>query len=115
MALGERINDDMGGRGGSPGSSMTASPTQRGGFGSSGKTPVSSAGFRRALMRTGSSSGLASNMFKSGKFSGKDFAKPNYFAQGGRRHGLHIGNGSASVVRQASDAGEDFGGNGDGN
>lgn len=120
FAGGGRINDDMGGRGGSP-SDFAASATaaQRGGTGAEqGVTssaiagnPHSSAGFRRALMKTQSGSNRLKNQLPNGKtFAGKGYAKPNYFAQGGGRHGMHIGSGAPFTGPATGDSGAGFGG-----
>ena len=121
-----RIADDTGGRGGSPSDfGASATTAQRGSFGSEQNpaapagqnvlqnspagNPHSAAGFRRALMRTArKGSSLKDQLPDKTTFSGKDFAKPSSFAQGGRRHGMHIGSG-APFAQPASDAGEDFG------
>lgn len=58
--------------------------------------PHSSRGFRRALMRTQRSEGgtLKGDIANRTHFGGKGFRKPNYFGQGGKRHGMHIGAGA---------------------
>src|SRR5229473_4280738 len=57
--------------------------------------PHSSAGFRRALMKTQrSSSKLSGDIASRTDFGGKGFRKPSYFAQGQQRHGMHIGSGA---------------------
>jgi len=61
--------------------------------------PHSSRGFRRALMRTQRSQGtLKDKLADKQHFGGPGFRKPNYFAQGGRRHGMHIGSGAPPVT-----------------
>ncbi len=68
------------------------------------------AGFRRALESTERTAGrLSGDIANRTHFGGKGFRKPNYFAQGGRRHGLHIGSG-APPVTPAMDTGADSGG-----
>ena len=71
--------------------------------------PHSSAGFKRALMSTERSAGRLSGAITDQGFGGKGFRKPNYFGQGGRRHGMHIGAGSPPIT-PATDAGSDAGG-----
>lgn len=72
--------------------------------------PHSSAGFKRALMHTERTSGRLSGAIASKKdFSGDGFKKPNYFAQGGRRRGMHIGSGSPATI-PAQQEGADAGG-----
>lgn len=96
-----------GARGGGPGTSSGMSDQQRGGTGSESS---SSAGFRQALSKTQRRGSSLKDQLPSKRiFGGKGFKKPNYFAQGGKRHGMHIGAG-APVVTPASDSGEDFGG-----
>jgi len=121
----DRFNADENERGGSPfvGSDMATS--QRAGFGSeqnpAGKAgqevltsapkgnPHSSSGFRRALMRTARQGNRLKDQLPQGKtFAGKGFRKPNYFAQGGQRHGMHIGAGAPHTAA-ADQAGESFG------
>lgn len=114
-------------RGGSPNPGPGMGTPQRAGFGAeqnpSGTpgqqvlssapagNPHSSAGFRRALEKTArSSSRLKDQMPNKTSFGGPGFKKPNYFAQGGGRHGMHIGAG-APVTQPASQTGDDFGGN----
>jgi hypothetical protein len=87
-------DDDRGGTG--------AEQSQMGG---SHSVPHSSSGFRRALEKTERNQG---------KLSGSIAAKaggnqPNYFAQGGKRHGMHIGNGApftGSAEQEGMDTGE---------
>jgi hypothetical protein len=119
MAI-QRISDDDGagsGRGGSPfdPSHTNAPGNARGGYGAettgvqssnlSGNVH-SSAGFRRALKSAqGRSNRLAGQLPSKTDFSGPKYAKPSYFAQGGRRRGLHIGSG-APATRGADLEGE---------
>lgn len=85
-----------------PGQSMTS--TQLPG------NPHSSSGFRRAIRSAGrSGSSLKSQLPKGNTFAAKGFKKPNYFAQGGQRHGLHISTG-APHTGAAHQEGADFGG-----
>jgi len=71
--------------------------------------PHSSSGFRRALERTErTSSRLTGDIASRKNFGGKGFQKPNYFGQGVRRHGLHIGTGAPATV-PATDTGAEFG------
>ncbi len=71
--------------------------------------PHSSAGFKRALMHTERNAGRLSGAIASKQdFGGDGFRKPNYFSQGGRRHGVHIGAGSPATIpaqQEGSDAG----------
>lgn len=106
-----RFDADKGIRGGNPNPDQTggASTDARGSFGSDGQEPHSSAGFRRALEKTARSGNrLKDQLPEKTSFAGKDFKKPNYFAQGGRRHGMHIGSG-APAIAGATDTGADFG------
>jgi hypothetical protein len=90
--------------------SASASPDQRGGNGSDGQTPHSSAGFRHALMKTARSGNrLKDQLPNKTTFGGKGFKKPNYFSQGGQRHGMHIGAGAPFTGPAAGDAGASFG------
>jgi hypothetical protein len=67
--------------------------------------PHSASGFRRALMKTERTQGrLAGDIASRNDFGGKGFRKPNYFAQGGKRHGMHMGSG-APVTTPAMDTG----------
>jgi hypothetical protein len=73
--------------------------------------PHSSRGFRRALMKSqrtqsGTLKGDIADRVHSG---GKGFKKPNYFAQGGKRHGMHIGSG-APFTGASDQSGSDIGG-----
>ncbi len=71
--------------------------------------PHSSSGFKRALMATQRTAGRLSGDIASRKdFGGKGFRKPNYFGQGGRRHGLHMGSG-APATTPAMDTGAEAG------
>jgi hypothetical protein len=73
--------------------------------------PHSSSGFRRALMKTARSGNRLKDQLPSkSTFGGKGFKKPNYFAQGAQRHGMHIGAGAPHTAG-ARDTGADFGGN----
>lgn len=125
---GGRFRDDSGSgfRANTADFGSSAAPADRGSFGAeqspstSGGSPVmssslpgnphSSSGFRRALERTQ----RKGNQVISG-INKKDFSmsggnrKPNYFAQGGRRRGLHIGAG-APVTVPAQQEGADAGG-----
>ena len=109
MAI-QRINDDPGIRGGSPfdPSHTNAPMNARGGFGAetsgvqssqlSGNVH-SSRGFRRALKQTQQRSNrLAGQLPNKTNFGGPSFKKPNYFAQGGGRRGLHIGSGGPATI-----------------
>jgi hypothetical protein len=69
--------------------------------------PHSASGFRRALEHTERTSGrLAGDIASKNDFSGDGFKKPNYFAQGQRRHGMHMGAG-APVTTPAMETGAD--------
>lgn len=73
--------------------------------------PHSSSGFRRAIKSAGrSGSSLKDKLPNKTTFGGKGFKKPNYFAQGGKRHGLHISTG-APHTSGATQEGSEFGGN----
>lgn len=71
--------------------------------------PHSSHGFRRALEHSERTSGsLKSQLPDKVTFGGKGYRKPSYFAQGGRRHGLHISTGAphtAGGQQEGSDSG----------
>jgi hypothetical protein len=71
--------------------------------------PHSSSGFRRAIRSAGKSGGSLKSQMPSGvHFGGRGYRKPNYFAQGGRRHGLHISTGAphtAGATQEGADAG----------
>lgn len=110
MAI-QRINDDYNqGRGGSAfdPTHTNAPPSARGGFGAetSGVTDSqlsgnihSARGFRRALKSTQArGNSLADQLPSKQDTSGPGFKKPNYFAQGGRRHGLKIGAGAPAIT-----------------
>lgn len=109
MAGKGHFSADPGTRGGSSAEfSASASSAQRGGTGAEQQenvlsssipgNPHSSRGFRRALMKTSHSGNKLKDMVKGDSFSGKGFRKPSYFAQGGARHGLHIGSGSPATI-----------------
>lgn len=67
-------------------------------------------GFRRALESTERTAGrLSGDITAKQHFGGKGFNKPNYFAQGQRRHGMHIGSGAPATV-PATDTGSEAGG-----
>lgn len=114
-----RIQDDSGSgfRGNPADFGSNGSPVQRGGFGSeppllgsSPQGPHSAAGFRRALMKTQSRGNkLKDQLPDKISFGSKGFKKPNYFAQGGQRHGMHVGSG-APFTGAAQQEGADFGG-----
>jgi hypothetical protein len=66
----------------------------------------SSRGFRRALKSTQGRSNRLSGQLPSKKgFSGPGFRKPSMFAQGGARHGMHIGSGAPFTGSATSEAG----------
>lgn len=104
-----RFNPDQGPRGGSAmGGAPSYTPTsqQNSGVASSAipGNPHSSRGFKRALMKTERSAGrLKDQLPRKESFSGPGYKKPNYFGQGGRRHGMHMGAG-APVIQPAADA-----------
>jgi hypothetical protein len=122
MATGNRFNADQGGRGGSSSDFSANAPETRGGNGADGQDTVdssampsnvhSSSGFRRALERSSRSGGnkLVGAITSKTNFGGKGFRKPNYFAQGGQRHGMHMGSG-APAINPAESTGSGFGGN----
>ena len=112
MAI-QRIPDDPGMEdrgGGSPFdlSHTNAPANARGGFGAetSGVTSSklsgnvhSSRGFRRALRSSQQRSDrLAGQLPSKRDTSGQGFTKPNTFAQGGKRHGMHIGSGAPATI-----------------
>jgi hypothetical protein len=114
-------------RGGSPMGMNNPSIAQRGSFGSEQNpsmsngqpvlssslpgNPHSSRGFRKALERTQrSGSKLKDQLPDKTSFGNKGFRKPNYFAQGGGRHGMHIGSGAPFTGPATGDAGSGFGG-----
>jgi len=130
MPFGSNFSPDKGPRGGSPNpdASSGLSTANRGSFGSeqnptktadlSGmlssslpNNPHSARGFRKALMKTQRTSGSLKDQLPNKQTFGSSkggFAKPNYFAQGGGRHGMHVGSG-APVVRPADSTGADVG------
>lgn len=106
MAI-QRINDDYEqGRGGSSfdPSHTNAPATARGGYGAETTGVTNSAlsgnvhsarGFRRALKSTQARGNKLSDQLPSKRdTSGPGYQKPNYFGQGGQRHGMHIGTGA---------------------
>jgi|SRR5450432_1539165 len=122
----DRFNADNGIRGGNPNPGPAMGTPPRAGFGSEqdpnatdaqsvltnspASNPHSSSGFRRALMKTQRTSGRLKNQLPDKTtFSGPGYKKPNYFAQGGRRHGMHIGSGGPAVTPSQGDASEGFG------
>lgn len=120
--MANRFNADPGAgmeRGGSPfdPTHMNAPMDARGGTGAettgvqssqlSGNVH-SSSGFRRALKNTqGRSNRLSGQLPAKQSFGGKGFKKPNYFAQGGGRHGMHIGSGSPFTGAAQQEGGSD--------
>jgi hypothetical protein len=105
------FSPDSGPRGGSPNPGKGMGTPQRAGFGSEQNpgaaagqevltsapagNPHSSAGFRRALEKTARGQSKLKDQLPNAKtFSGPGFNKPNYFAQGGGRHGMHVGSGA---------------------
>jgi hypothetical protein len=93
---------------------FTAAPGDRGSVGdtegSNKGGPHSSSGFRRALEHTERTAGrLSGDIASRQHFGGQGFKKPSQFAQGGRRHGMHIGAG-APAITPAMDTGSDSGG-----
>lgn len=122
-----RFNADANPRGGSPFTGPDMGASQRAGFGAEQNpaatagqqvlssaprgNPHSSSGFRRALMKTERSGNrLKDQLPDKQTFGGKGFKKPNYFAQGGGRHGMHIGAGAPFTGPAAGDSGSNFGG-----
>jgi len=122
-----RFNADPNERGGGPFTGPDMQTSQRAGFGAeqnpSGEpgqqvlssapqgNPHSSSGFRRALMRTARAGNrLKDQLPNKTTFGGKGFSKPNYFAQGAGRHGMHIGAGAPFTGPAAGDTGANFGG-----
>lgn len=87
----------------------TASTGQRGGTGDLPGNPQSSPGFRRAIKSAGHSGNrLSGQLPNKVSFGGRGYRKPNYFAQGGKRHGLHISTGAphtGPATQEGSDAG----------
>ena len=73
--------------------------------------PHSSSGFRRAIKSAGrSQSKLKDQLPDKVSFGGKGYKKPSYFAQGGKRHGLHISTGAPHTAGGTQE-GVEFGGN----
>lgn len=117
MALADRIKDDGGSgwRGNPADFGVSFGPGDKGSFGddegSNKGGPHSSAGFKRALMRTERTAGrLAGDISSRRDTSGQGFKKPNYFGQGGKRHGMHIGSGSpftGAATQEGADSGGD--------
>lgn len=112
--MGGHIYDDKGIRGGSPFDPNGASAMQRGGTGAEQKDVTSDAmpkvhssyGFRRALKSASHKSDRLAGQLPSKKnFSGPKFRKPNYFAQGAQRHGMHIGSGAPATVGAQMESG----------
>jgi len=118
MNGGGRFQDDpgQGFRGGTADFGVSLNGTavgDRGGMGdgegSNTGGPHSSSGFKRALMHAAHGPSRLSGAIASKKdTSGDGFRKPNYFAQGGRRHGLHMGSG-APAISPAMDTGSSDG------
>jgi hypothetical protein len=115
--MGNRLVADAGAgfRGNTASFDANASASQRGGHGMEtappSEGPHSSRGFRRALERTQrNSSRLKDEMPDKVTFGGPGYKKPNYFAQGGRRHGMHISTGAPHTSGGQQD-GADVGGN----
>lgn len=71
--------------------------------------PHSSSGFKRAIKSAGRSGNRLKDAMPQGtSFGAKGFRKPNYFAQGGKRHGLHISTGAphtSGATQEGADAG----------
>jgi hypothetical protein len=114
---GGRIKADTGGgwRGNPADFTTNFGPGDKGGTGdtegSNKGGPHSATGFRLALERTERTQGrLASTISSKKDTSGDGFRKPNQFAQGGRRHGLHIGSGSPATIPAVDTSGEDSAG-----
>lgn len=123
-----RFNTDKGAglRGNTADLGASASSGQRGGFDSEQDpnggnqqvlssqlpgNPHSSHGFKSALKRTQrSGSRLKDQLPDKTTFGGKGFKKPNYFAQGAQRHGMHIGSGAPYTSGGQETGGSDFGG-----
>jgi len=122
-----KFNADTGGgaRGSAADFTAGASFSQRAGFGSEqdpnatdaqevlssapAGNPHSSRGFRKALEKTQrSQSRLRDQLPDKTTFGGKGYKKPSYFAQGGARHGMHIGSGAPFT--SGTQEGADFGG-----
>lgn len=109
-----RTDPGTGFRGGPADFTMSAAPGDRGGNGDSEGSnkggPHSATGFRRALEHTERTQGqLSSKIMSAQDGSGSGFKKPNYFSQGGKRHGMHIGAGSP-FTGPAQQEGSDQGG-----
>ena len=114
-----RMADDTGGgfRGNTADFGMNLDGDDRGGFGaesdvvssSANKQPHSASGFKRALMRSGrQSNSVIDGINKKDGSMGRN-RKPSYFAQGGSRHGLHIGSGApftGAANQEGMDTGE---------
>ena len=128
--MADRFNADTGGgfRGNTADFGSTASSSQRGSWNSEQDpaatpgqqvlsnqlpgNPHSSSGFKRAIRAAGRNrTSLKDQMPQGQTFSGKGYRKPSYFAQGGKRHGLHISTG-APATSGATQEGADFGGGG---
>lgn len=104
------FNPDANERGGSPFGMNPASPDQRGGHGAGGQ-PHSASGFRKALMKTARTGSKLKDQLPNKKtFGGPGFKKPNYFAQGGQRHGMHVGSGAPFTGPATGDSSDGFGG-----
>lgn len=130
MPTGNRIMDNKGAgfRGNPADFGSSASSGQRGGWDSEQDpaaamgggsmlssqlpgNPHSTRGFRKALEKTSrTSGGLKNQMPDKVTFGGKGYKKPNYFAQGGKRHGMHISTG-APHTSGGQQEGADAGGN----
>lgn len=127
--MGNRFNADSGSgfRSNAADFGASASPGQRGGNDSEQRpgaapgqqvlsnalpgNPHSSSGFRRAIKSAGRSGNRLKDAMPQGtSFGAKGYRKPNYFAQGGKRHGLHISTG-APHTGAAQQEGADAGGN----
>jgi len=122
MANGGRFDADPGIRGGSPfGLEHTNAPMNaRGGTGAETTGVLSSQlsgnvhssrGFRRALKRSQAKEDrLKDQLPNKTHFGGPGFKKPNYFAQGGARRGMHIGSGAPAIkpARMEGAGGERF-------
>jgi hypothetical protein len=122
-----RFNADARGRGSEPFTGPDMNTSQRAGFGAEQNpnakggqevlssapagNPHSSSGFRRALMKTARGGNRLKDQLPNKKtFGGKGFTKPNAFAQGGKRHGMHIGAGAPFTGPSSDDTGANFGG-----
>jgi len=60
--------------------------------------PHSSYGFRRAIREAGNKGNSVIGGIHKRNFSMGKNAKPSYFAQGGHRHGLHMGAGAPATM-----------------